>query len=194
MIYDKFNSLPYQNSFGGLTGGSEEKVDNLLTIIEERRKRILERNKTSKVIDNEVVQIHHQLIEEYKEYFSSVRPKLYYDDMNSKNVMIHQGKFNGLVDLDFLTKGDYLESIGGIIAAWYGSDSGEFYINEILKHQNLDELQQRLVKVYAILHLILWTSEEGIQFNSNSTGEINWSNVEKKKTKIMNLYHSITKT
>lgn len=191
LIFDKFNTLPYQKNFGGLTGLNEDHIESLFAIIENRRKGIYQGNSTTKVIDKEVAEIHTALIEDCKAYLLSVRPKLYYDDMNSKNVMIHHGKFNGLVDLDFLIKGDYLEGIGGIIAAWYGTESGEIYINEIFKLQKLDEFQQKMAKVYAIFHLILWTSEEGVRFNSNSTGEINWSNVEKKKRKIMSLYHSI---
>lgn len=191
LIFDKFNTLPYQKNFGGLTGLNEDHTESLLAVIESRRKGIYQGNSSTKVIDKEVAEIHAALIEDCREYLLSVRPKLYYDDMSSKNVMIHNGKFNGLVDLDFLMKGDYLEGIGGIVAGWYGTESGQIYINEIFKLQKLDEFQQKIVKAYAIFHLILWTSEEGVKFNSNSTGEINWSNVEKKKRKIMSLYHSI---
>jgi hypothetical protein len=191
LIYDKFNTLPYEKNFGGLTGINEGNEASLLSIIKDQKKNIIERNKHSKVIAPEIMDLYEELIEGYTDYFHSVRPKLYYDDMSSKNVMIYDGKFNGLVDLDFLMKGDYLQGIGGIIADWYGSERGEFYINEILKHQKLDEFQQKVVKVYAIFHLIGWTSEEGIRFNGNSSGEINWSNVEKKRKKIMNLYKTI---
>jgi len=191
LIFDKFNSLPYKNSFGGLTGMNEQNNESLLAIIEEKRKLITQRNASSNVIDEEVASIYNKLIEGYKKYFLSVKPKLYFDDMSSKNVMIHNRRFNGLVDLDFLMKGDYLEGIGGIIAEWHGNESGESYINEILQLQRLSELQQKVAKVYAIFHLVLWTSEEGVRFNSNSTGEINWSNIEKKKRKIISLYHSI---
>ena len=137
-------------------------------------------------------EIHNELLENFNSYFLGVKPKLYYDDICSKNVMIRNGKFNGLVDLDFLMKGDYLEAIGRMIASWHGEESGEIYIKEIIKYQKLDEFQQKIIKVYAILNLILWTSEEGIRFNGNSTGEINWSNVKKKKRKIVELYHSIS--
>ena len=149
-IFDKFNTLPYKKNFGGLTGTNEDQIENLLTIIEDKRNAIIQTNTSAKLINKEVVDIYNELIADYKKYFLSVRPKLYYNDMSSKNVMIHNGRFNGLVDLDFLMKGDYLEAIGGIIADWYGNESGDIYINEILKLQKLDEYQQRLVKVYAI--------------------------------------------
>ncbi|MEL6657461.1 MAG: phosphotransferase [Bacteroidota bacterium] len=191
-IYDKFSTLPDQDTFGGLTGLNEEKEESLLTILEARKESITARNQVSKVLDEKITQIHDDLLKDYKSYFHRVKPKLYYDDMSSKNVMIHNGEFNGLVDLDFLSKGDYLEGIGGIIADWYGSEAGEYYINQILQNQRLDAFQQKVVKVYAIFHLILWTSEEGIRFNSNSTGEINWARVGERRTKILDLYTSIS--
>jgi len=190
-IYDQFNTLPDQQDFGGLTGMREDRQESQLTIIQQRRVQILERNQVSKVIDAEIIEIHQALVDKYQDYFQRVKPKLYFDDMSSKNVMIHEGKFNGLVDLDFLMKGDYLEGIGGIIADWYGSEAGLFYIHELLKYQGLSIDQQKVAKVYAIFHLILWTSEEGIRFNGNSSGTINWDQVKQKKEKILQLFQDL---
>ena len=190
LVFDKFNTLPFEQSFGGLRGENEDHISDLFTIIEERKNGILQRNQTSNVIDEELEGILHELVEKHKSYFLSVRPKLYFDDMSSKNVMIYNGQFNGLVDLDFLSKGDYLEGIGAIMAVWWGSEAGDLYVNEIIERQNLNILQRKMVKVYAILHLLLWTSEAGVQFNSNTSSEINWERVARNKEKIMRLYHS----
>jgi len=190
-IFDKFNSLPPENTFGGITGLDEEKYNSLTKIIEIDRKIILKRNEKTKAIDQETIDILNNIINDYQNYFLKVKPKLYYDDICSKNVMIHNEKFSGLVDLDFLMKGDYLESIGRIIASWYGKKHEEIYINEIIKLQKLDKYQQRITKMYAILNLIYWTSEEGIQFNSNSSEVVNWENVKIKKRQIIGLYNEI---
>ena len=104
LIYDKFNTLPDQNN--------RQNEESQLASVENRRKGIIERNKTSKVLDEEVLEILNGLIDDHKSYFQKVTSKLYFDDMNSKNVMIHNGQFNGLVDLDFLSTGDYLDGIG----------------------------------------------------------------------------------
>lgn len=190
-IFDKFKTFPTKDGFGEITGLDEEEYKNLFEIIKNQQKTISERNEKTKVIDQETIDVLNEIIKTYQSYFSEVKPKLYYDDISSKNVMIHNGKFAGLVDLDFLMKGDYLEAIGRIIASWYGKNHEEVYINEIIKLQRLDEYQQKIVKMYAILHLIYWTSEEGIQFNSNSSGVINWENVKSKKNQIMGLYNEI---
>ena len=190
-IFDKFKFLPSENTFGEMTGLDEEKYNSLTEIIDNQKKTILERNEKTKVIDQDTIDILNYIINTYQNYFLQVKPKLYYDDICSKNVMIHNGEFSGLVDLDFLMKGDYLEAIGRIIASWYGKKHEEIYINEIIKLQKLDESQQKIVKMYAILNLIYWTSEEGIQFNSNSSGVINWENVKNKKNQIIGLYNEI---
>lgn len=190
-IFDKFNTLPTKNDFGAITGLHEESYTTLFEVLQHQRKIILERNSQTKVIDEETIDILEILLEQYKSYFLQVAPKLYYDDICSKNVMIHNGKFTGLVDLDFLRKGDYLEAIGSITASWFGEASGEIYVNEIIRLQNLDAFQRKVVKVYAILTLIYWTSEAGICFNNNTSGSINWSDVKHKKKKIMGLFNKI---
>lgn len=191
IIFDKFNSLPLENTFGEITGLDEDKYNSLTEIIDNQKKTILERNEKTKVIDQETIDILNNILYTNQNYFLQAKPKLYYDDICSKNVMIHNGKFTGLVDLDFLMKGDYLEAIGRIIASWYGNKHEEIYINEIIRLQKLNEYKQKIVKIYAILNLIYWTSEEGIQFNSNSTGVINWGNVESKKKQIIGLFSEI---
>jgi len=190
-ILDKFNALPPKKSFGLVTGVDEESYNSLVQVIENQKKIILERNEKTKVIDKETIDVLNKLLSRYQHYFQEVIPKLYYDDLCSKNVMIHHGKFSGLVDLDFLVKGDYLEAVGRIMASWDGEKYGEIYIREIIKLQNLNNSKQKIVKLYALINLIYWTSEEGIKFNSNSTGIVNWDRVKKRKEQILNLYNEI---
>lgn len=190
-IFDKFKTLPRPQSFGGLTGLTEHSTDTLLEEKMNQRNTVLERNKHSKVLDTETLEIYDELLRDFSPYLSQVKPMLYFDDMNSKNVMIHQGQFNGLVDLDFMMKGDYLEVMGTMMSNWYGEEAGECYTREVMRFQQLDAYQQNIVKLYGILNLVLWTSEAGIRFNSNSTGQINWDNIRKKKQQILGLYHSI---
>lgn len=190
-IFDKFKAMPPANGFGLVTGLDEENYDNLLEMVKNQRKATLARNEKTKVLDSETIDILNNSLSSYQDYFLQVSPKLYYDDICSKNVMIHNGKFSGLVDLDFLIKGDYLEAIGRIMASWYGDKHGEIYINAILKFQKLTKNQLKIVKLYALLNLISWTSEEGIQFNQNSSNVINWEKVKKRKQQILELYDEI---
>lgn len=189
-IFDKFNRLPTQNSFGGIRGQDEDEQESMLSIFAQRRSTIHDRNQHSQVISSEILDIYDQAIDSISTYLSQVQAKIYYDDISAKNVMIHQGQFSGLVDLDFLSKGDYLEAIGAILACWEDLPLGRLYVEEIIRLQHLSPPQERVVEVYAILHLILWMSEAGIRFNTNSSAKIDWTEIERKKAMILRLYHS----
>jgi hypothetical protein len=52
---------------------------------------------------------------------------------------------------------------------------------------NLDTKQREMVTVYALLNRIFWISEHGIQFNQNTSTNINWEKVEKGKEVIFQI-------
>lgn len=192
-IFDKFKSLPPKEDFGSVFGTREDSIPNMYEVVKMKKEGTLKNSESSQVLNLEVQDALHELIDTYRDYFYQVRPILYYDDINAKNVMIHEGKFTGLVDLDFMMKGDYLEAIGCMMACWYGEDYGEIYISEIIKLQKLSDLQQNIVRLYAILNLANWTSEAGVKTNSNTTSDINWERVRKSNERIMQIYASMKK-
>ncbi len=93
---------------------------------------------------------------------------MYYGDICSKNVMIKNGAFNGLVDLDGLTQGDPLEAIGRIKFSWFGTRHGEAYTLAVMDELELDDEQRTKVILYALINAISWACENGIQFNQNT--------------------------
>lgn len=119
-------------------------------------------------MDNQVELISTNLYRRYQTYFDSIKPIMYYGDICSKNVMIHNGVFNGLVDLDGLTQGDPLEALGRIKLSWFGTFYGDIYSNEIMDKLNLKPQEHELVLMYALLNKISWACENGIQFNQNT--------------------------
>ncbi|MEO0895302.1 MAG: aminoglycoside phosphotransferase family protein [Bacteroidota bacterium] len=190
-IFDKFNTLPYQKSFGGIRGVSEEHLPSYWHIIQNKREGLLKATIEKKVIEHRSFDILDELIGRYEAYFKELKPRLFYDDICSKNVMIHEGQFMGLVDLDFMSKGDYLEAIGTILASYHGTAYGRVYLDEIIKLQGLNDFHRQIVHFYAILHLIGWTSEAGRVFNSNTTGVINWERVKRNNQAVKEIYEQM---
>ncbi|MEM6348405.1 MAG: aminoglycoside phosphotransferase family protein [Bacteroidota bacterium] len=190
-IFDKFNSRPAQSDFGGLTGMHEESIPSMLAVVQNQRRGIWQSNRRFQVLEQVSFDRLDELINEHQDYFLQLVPKLYYDDMSAKNIMIHEGKFEGLVDLDFLRKGDYIEVLGAIKAVWYGKEHGRIYLDEIIRIQALNKTQQKLINLYAIIHLMMWTSEAGNAFNGNASTEINWRAVNISRAKILALYNEI---
>jgi aminoglycoside phosphotransferase len=92
----------------------------------------------------------------FKPYYDAIKPVTYYGDICSKNVMIHNGKFSGLVDLDGLTQGAPLEAVGRIMLSWYGTYHGQLYTDAIMHELNIDRQGRRIVTMYAYLNMLSW--------------------------------------
>lgn len=182
-IFSKVKTIPSSNKFGVIWGGGDNDLSDTWTErmqiwIEESKERGL---KTG-IMDSETETIANNLFERYKSYFNSLNPTTYYGDICLKNIMIYRGAFSGLVDLDGLTQGDPLEAVGRIKLAWYGKRYGEFYVNALIEQLCLTLEQIEFVKMYSLLNKISWACENGIQFNQNTSPEVDFLKaVEDKK-------------
>jgi len=172
LVMDIVRTIPSTDKFGYFYDSYEETAitwnERMKSSIDEAKKRS---SKTG-VLNDTMIHISEELYNKNEAYFNQVIPVSYVDDICSKNVMVHDGRFSGLVDLDCLAQGDYLETIGRIKASWPGTHYGEFYTNAIMDAQNLNKEQRKMVLVYALLNRISWASENGIQFNQNTKAEV----------------------
>ncbi len=187
-IFKKVQTLPTTEKYGVVWGGGDNDLSDSWTQrmkiwIEESK----ERGKKTCVMDEQLSQLADNLYQENKAYFDSVKPVMYYGDICSKNVMIKEGAFNGLVDLDGLTQGDPLEAIGRIKLSWFGTHHGEVYTNAVMDELGLDDAQRARVTLYALLNVISWTCENGIQFNQNTKPIVDKEKERKDKSIIKKL-------
>lgn len=176
VIIQKFRSLLCNNYFGALTGTHEETFPNLKEVFLKQLSTIAKRQHVNNTVPFASMDIYSELIHRNSLYLESVRPVLYFDDMASKNVMINNNKFSGLVDLDFLRRGDILELLGKKIACWSGSQNGQFYTNTLIAYEKLTIEEIRISKMYAIFNLINWISEEGFDYK-NKEQKIDWNHI-----------------
>lgn len=167
-IFKKVKTLPTSNLFGVVWGGDNDLSDSWTQRMKIWVEESIERGTKTGVMDDQIASLAISLYEQYKSYFDTVKPVMYYGDICSKNVMILNGAFNGLVDLDGLTQGDPLEAIGRIRLSWYGSPYGEIYSQAIMSGLNLNEQERKIVTLYALINKISWTCENGVQFNQNT--------------------------
>ena len=133
---------------------------------------IRERGTKTGVVQEKYFNAFEKALNKYDTYISSVPSQFYFDDMSSKNVMIDKGVFVGLVDLDGVAYGDYLEGIGRIKGSWHGTGYGTIYSEAVMKDLGLSESQKEIVTLYALLNRIQWLAETGIQFNQNTSTAI----------------------
>jgi len=182
-IIKKLATIPTNGKFGWIGSDQQPLYDTWLEILQPSK--IIERNNKTGVVGNTYIEMINKVLKEYKDYFDNVKSTFYYDDMSSKNIIIHQGKFSGVVDLDTMAYGDPLEAIGRIKASWYGTKYGETYTDAVEKELNLNDEQKKIVTVYAFINRINWLSEIGIQFNKNTSTAIDQNTVKKSK-KVIN--------
>ena len=189
-ISKKLSTLPTNGKYGWV-GGEDPLYDSWTDIMQKMRTDIIERNNKTGVIGSKYISIVDKILEKFKSYFDKMPSTFYYDDMCSKNVLIHDGNFSGIVDLDTMAYGDPLEGIGRIMASWYGTEYGKVYSDAVIAEMKLSDAQKEVVAVYAVLNRIYWLSEHGIQWNENTTTNINKEAVEKDKKIIDILWKSL---
>ena len=168
-VFRQLSNVPNNGKFGVLWGDDRDLVDSWSAEVARVTKVVIGWGRQSGVLDAKIEKVLTWLNTEYKSYFDRVRPYTYYGDICAKNVMVHNGQFSGLVDLDAIAQGDPLEAIGRIKASWYGTRHGKVYSEAVMDSLGLPEPQRKLVTMYALLNRAFWTLENGHQFNQNTS-------------------------
>lgn len=166
-IFRQLSTVPNNGKFGVLFGDDKDLVDSWSAEVARVTKVVTDWGKQTGVLDEKLEKVLDYVNSQYKGYFDRIRPYTYFGDIAGKNVMVHEGKFSGLVDLDSLAQGDPLEAIGRIKASWYGTHYGTVYSNAVMDALGLPEPQREIVTMYALLNRAFWTLENGVRFNNN---------------------------
>jgi aminoglycoside phosphotransferase (APT) family kinase protein len=191
-IFDALKDVPNNGKFGVLWGDDADLVDSWTDEVTRMRKVVLGWGRRTGVLDERLANILEWINLEYRPHFDSINPVTYYGDICAKNVMVHEGKFSGLVDLDALAQGDPLEAIGRIKASWYGTPNGTVYADAVMDHQQLDSDQRQIVTMYALLNRTYWTMENGIQFNQNTSPKVDRQREKEDKFIVEAIYNELT--
>ena len=187
-VFKQLKSVPNNGKFGVLWGDDKDLLESWAADIRRMSDVVMGWGRKTGVLDDELREILEWLNKEYKSYFESVKPITYFGDICAKNVMIDEGKFSGLVDLDSLAQGDHLEAIGRIKASWYGTHYGRVYTEAVMNEQELNAGQRELVTMYALLNRTYWTMENGIEFNQNTKAEVDREKDKENKAVVRALF------
>ena len=188
-IFQKLEKIPTNGKFGWI-GFDESKSFNKWSEVINLEK-AEERNLLTKVIDEDLLNKMRIFYSGFKPYLESVKSTMYYADLNYKNVLVNNGKFTGLIDLDDITYGDPLEALGRIKACWHNTKYGDTYLNAIEKGLGLKTKEKIIVNYYAVITRYNWLSYEGVKFNANTTNEIDYKRVENDKKILIDLLQGI---
>lgn len=187
-IFRQLCSVPNNGKFGVLWGDGNDLVDSWSAEVARVTNVVMGWGRNTGVLDRELEEILNWINVEFKPYFDRVRPYTYYGDICAKNVMIHGGRFAGLVDLDALAQGDPLEAVGRIKASWYGTHHGTVYSDAVMDAIGLTEEQRKIVTMYAVLNRTFWTVENGVKFNQNTSGRVDPVRLKEDKAAVRAMY------
>ena len=165
----EIKKLPMAKGFGSLN--SYEDFENICFSWEESLLNDINRAEEA-IIKNGIFSVEYvlklkQIMPNFKEYFSSVKPEPFLDDITTKNVLIHEGKLSGIIDLDWISFGDEVLFLGLVTMALLSMNADLDYADYLKDEMNLNEMQEQALKFYVLMFCVIFMSEKGMCFNQD---------------------------
>ncbi|MCM1107277.1 MAG: phosphotransferase [Blautia sp.] len=98
------------------------------------------------------------------EYFSSIKPIAYLDDVSTKNLLIHNGRISGIIDIDWIGIGDKLTYVAMTNMALLNMECDTDYVKYILDEMLLNDIQKKAFLFYTLMFCVDFMGERGMQF------------------------------
>ena len=98
------------------------------------------------------------------EYFSSIEPIAYLDDVSTKNLLIHNGRISGIIDIDWIGIGDRLTYVAMTNMALLNMEYDTDYVKYILDEMQLSDIQKKAFLFYTLMFCVDFMGERGMQF------------------------------
>lgn len=129
-------------------------------LLSRARKRILENG----YFCAEKVDMVQQKGAELEEYFSSIKPIAYLDDISSKNLLIHNGRISGIIDVDWIGIGDKLTYVALTYMALLNLEYRTDYVEYILEEMKPTSIQMKAFLFYTLVYCVDFMGERGMTF------------------------------
>jgi len=177
IIQQKTSALPNSKLYG-----YPDSEDNSFAAWIEYLKSLINRSytriKQNNIFDVDVCDNVTEMMHSLQEYFQKVQPTPFLDDISTKNVLIHEGKLSGIVDIDEICYGDSLLVIGLTNMALLAMETDTKYIDFWLDEINADDAQRKAVTFYTLLYCTDFMGEQGMRFGNDNTVSYNQKKVE----------------
>ena len=163
----EIKKLPMAKGFGSLN--SYEDSENICSSWEESLLNDINRAEEA-IIKNGIFSVEYvlklkKIVPYFKEYFNSIKPEPFLDDITTKNVLINEGKLSGIIDLDWISFGDEVLFLGLVTMALLSMKADIDYADYLKDEMNLNEMQERALKFYVLMFCVIFMSEKGMCFN-----------------------------
>jgi len=118
-------------------------------------------------------------IAKYEGYFSQVMPKCFLDDTTTRNVIVHNGKLSGIVDVDFACFGDNLFPIALTRMSLLNTGFDLDYIDFWCDVADVTEEQRDVLQFYTALFCVDFMGELGQTFNKESSQSVKAEDIQR---------------
>lgn len=101
---------------------------------------------------------------ELAEYFETIKPIAYLDDISTKNLLIHEGRVTGVIDIDWMGEGDRLTYAAMTKMALMNMGCDTDYVTYLLHEMQLTEIERKAFAFYTLLYCVDFMGERGMWF------------------------------
>ncbi len=115
------------------------------------------------------------------EYFESIEPIAYLDDVTTKNLLVKDGHLSGIIDIDWIGIGDVLTFAALTYVALLNMECDTDYVHFILNEMNIDSRQHKAFRFYALMYCVDFMGERGTKYNDKVV-EVNSQIVDRLNT------------
>ncbi len=114
--------------------------------------------------DVEKVQRLRQELDKMEPYFSNIKATPYLDDISTKNLLIHNGRLSGIIDIDEMGFGDKLSYVALTYMALLNDGYETDYVDYILAEMNPSVDERKAFLFYTLVYCVDFMGERGMCF------------------------------
>lgn len=165
-IQNKVDTMPKAKGYGYLSTYEDPNYkSSWKEVIEEHLERSKKQMKENDFFDYSLVEEVEKLLVNFDDYFESIEPVPFLDDISNKNVLIHNGQLSSIIDLDWLCFGDKLYVLALTNMALLSQNVDTNYVKYWAEGLDLNDKQKRILNLYTLIFCVDFMSEKGMTFN-----------------------------
>lgn len=180
--------LPEGNGFGwGLSYNCPQLLSSWNHIIDNSLVRAKEWISSVGKVDLHYVEEIEKLKKQFEDYFHSLRPKAFFHDLTTKNLLLSPVDFSvrGFVDIDEMAFGDKFFHISLMNMALLANNDKIDLVEIWLDNISASEFERRVIDFYTLIHCVTFMGENGKYFNKEQSFS------EKYHFKLKNIYQKL---
>jgi len=170
-VQKKISALPTNLAYG-YTADSQL-YETWIDFLDSQIKRASERIAQNKIWGIDIIHSLRAKMDFLRAYLKGIQPIAFLGDITTKNVLIHDGRFSGIIDVDEICYGDPFFVIGLTNMALLAMENDTDYIAYWLDEMNATETERKALTFYTLLFCVDFMSEQGMRFENGKSIPIN---------------------